>query len=419
MSIIRSMAKGLTRFPKLKRVMKNVYAYTGNILSDKKTDMPGMIQISSDGEDHNFGYYDKSPWSKEQMYMIYLAPENAKKNYVSHKAIPIMLYDCLSGKEKVLTKTHVWNSQQGCMLQWLGPDFSSRILFNDFREGRYCSVIFNLKEGSEIVLEKPVYSVSLDGKSAVTLDFSRLNTFRPGYGYNNIEDITAANRCPDSPCMWKLDIDSNTATELPITYKMLSEWKCQETMKKGYHKVNHIMLNPSASRFMFIHRWIVDGVTHHRLITCNIDGSDMYLLLDDGMVSHNNWKDDGTIISYCYSKFDGDAYHVLYDKTQKRETIGKGILSVDGHPSYSPDGKYIITDTYPDWKRKQALYLIRVSDERIIKIGSIYSNVKYMNETRCDLHPRWNYNSREICFDGADGNYRQVYVLNLDKEVEV
>lgn len=419
MSIIRSMAKGLTRFPKLKRVMKNVYAYTGNILSDKKTDMPGMIQISSDGADYNFGYYDKSPWSKDQKYMIYLAPENAKKNYVSHKAIPIMLYDCLSGKEKVLTKTHVWNSQQGCMLQWLGPDFSSRILFNDFREGRYCSVIFNLKEGSEIVLEKPVYSVSLDGKSAVTLDFSRLNTFRPGYGYNNIEDITAANRCPDSPCMWKLDIDSNTATELPITYKMLSEWKCQETMKKGYHKVNHIMLNPSASRFMFIHRWIVDGVTHHRLITCNIDGSDMYLLLDDGMVSHNNWKDDGTIISYCYSKFDGDAYHVLYDKTQKRETIGKGILSVDGHPSYSPDGKYIITDTYPDWKRKQALYLIRVSDERIIKIGSIYSNVKYMNETRCDLHPRWNYNSREICFDGADGNYRQVYVLNLDKEVEV
>ena len=419
MSIIRSMAKGLTRFPKLKRVMKNVYAYTGNILSDKKTDMPGMIQISSDGADHNFGYYDKSPWSKDQKYMIYLAPENAKKNYVSHKAIPIMLYDCLSGKEKVLTKTHVWNSQQGCMLQWLGPDFSSRILFNDFREGRYCSVIFNLKEGSEIVLEKPAYSVSLDGKSAVTLDFSRLNTFRPGYGYNNIEDITAANRCPDSPCMWKLDIDSNTATELPITYKMLSEWKCQETMKKGYHKVNHIMLNPSASRFMFIHRWIVDGVTHHRLITCNIDGSDMYLLLDDGMVSHNNWKDDGTIISYCYSKFDGDAYHVLYDKTQKRETIGKGILSVDGHPSYSPDGKYIITDTYPDWKRKQALYLIRVSDERIIKIGSIYSNVKYMNETRCDLHPRWNYNSREICFDGADGNYRQVYVLNLDKEVEV
>ena len=170
---------------------------------------------------------------------------------------------------------------------------------------------------------------------------------------------------------------------------------------------------------MFIHRWIVDGVTDRRLITCNIDGSDMYLLLDDGMVSHNNWKDDGTIISYCYSKFDGDAYHVLYDKTQKRETIGKGILSVDGHPSYSPDGKYIITDTYPDWKRKQALYLIRVSDERIIKIGSIYSNVKYMNETRCDLHPRWNYNSREICFDGADGNYRQVYVLNLDKEVEV
>ncbi len=413
MSVIQKAAKKLTRYPKLKRVLKNIYACTGNFLSDKQTEMPGLIQISSNGTDHNFGYYDKSPWSKDQKYMVYLAPENAKKEYVSQKATPIILYDCLSGEEKILTNTHVWNSQQGCMLQWLGPDFSSRILFNDFRDGRYCSVIYSLSDGTEKVLQKPVYTVSADGKLAMTLDFSRLNTFRPGYGYCNVEDVTASDRYPNSPCIWKLDIDSNTVTELPFSYSMLAEWNSQESMKKGYHKVNHIMLNPSATRLMFIHRWIVDGVTHHRLLTCNVDGSDLYLLLDDGMVSHNNWKDDETIISYCYSKLDGDAYHVLHDKTQKRETIGKGILTVDGHPSYSPDGKYIITDTYPDWKRKQALYLIRVSDEKIKKIGSIYSNVRYINETRCDLHPRWNYNSNEVCFDGADGQHRQVYVLSL------
>lgn len=415
MSAIRLLAKKLTRFPRLKRTMKNVYAFTGNILSDKKTEMPGLVQISSNGRDHNFGYYDKSPWSKDQKYMIYLAPENAGKEYVSQKSTPIILYDRMSGEETILARTHVWNSQQGCMLQWLGPDFSSRILFNDFREGRYCSVVYNLENGTETVLQRPVYTVSADGKIAITLDFSRLNTFRPGYGYSNLKDSTSHEMYPDMPCMWKLDIENNTVEELPFTYKTLSEWKPQESMKSGYHKVNHIMLNPSATRFMFIHRWIVDGVTYHRLITCDINGNEMYLLLDDGMVSHNNWKNDKTIISYCYSVNDGAAYHVLHDMSQEREVIGKNILTIDGHPSYSPDGKYIITDTYPDWKRKQHLFLIRVSDGRIKKIGSIYSNIRYLNETRCDLHPRWNYDSKEICFDGAEGEYRQVYVLKVDE----
>ena len=114
MSAIRLLAKKLTRFPRLKRTMKNVYAFTGNILSDKKTEMPGLVQISSNGRDHNFGYYDKSPWSKDQKYMIYLAPENAGKEYVSQKSTPIILYDRMSGEETILARTHVWNSQQGC-----------------------------------------------------------------------------------------------------------------------------------------------------------------------------------------------------------------------------------------------------------------------------------------------------------------
>lgn len=418
MSVARTIAKKLTQFPKLKRTLKNTYMWVGNILSDKKTDLPGLVQVSSGESEHNFGYYDKSPWSKDQRYMIYLAPQGASRHFVSQEPTPIILYDCRARKETVLTYTHVWNSQQGCMLQWLGPDFSTRILFNDFRDGQYCSVIYSLQDKTEKVLQKPVYTVSADGKTAITLDFSRLNTFRPGYGYCNLKDETAQERYPDSPCMWRLDIENNTAVALSIHYKTLAELEPQDSMQAGYHKVNHIMLNPSADRFMFIHRWIVNGVTHHRLLTCNTDGSDLYILLADGMVSHNNWKDDETIISYCYSREDGDGYHILHDKTQQRELIGAGILTVDGHPSYSPDGKYIITDAYPDFKRKQSLYLIRMEDGKVRRLGSIYSNFKYRNEVRCDLHPRWNHNSAEICFDGSPTAKRQVYILPVNTDFE-
>ena len=418
MKFVNKVARELTKFPLIKTVLKETYVAIGNFLSDKKTEFDEIVQISSDGCSHNFGYYDKCPWSKNQKYMIYLAPKSATKNYVSDEATAIILYDIEEKKERVIAHTNVWNTQQGCMLQWLGPDFSSKILYNDFRDGKYCSIIYTIADKSERVLQLPVYSVSADGKTAITLDFSRLNTFRPGYGYCNIEDNTKNEMYPDIPCLWRLDIVNDKVEELPISYKRLKEFQPLPKMDSGYHKINHIMINPSGTRFMFIHRWISEGVTYHRLLTCNMDGTDMYVLIDDGMVSHNNWKDDNTIISYCHSHENGDAYHILHDMTRKRETIAKGILTVDGHPSYSPDKKFIVTDTYPDFKRKQRLYLIRVADGKVKKIGSIYSNIRYKNEVRCDLHPRWNYNSRQICIDGAMDKNRQVYVVNINTEFD-
>ena len=411
---MKIFAKKLTNYPYLKRTIKNIYTKTGNLLSDKKSELEGLTQISSANQEHNFGYYDTPPWSKDQRYLIYLRPSNAQKNYVSTANTDIILYDTADGTEKSIAVTHVWNSQQGCMLQWLGPDFSSHILYNDFRDGTFCSVSYNISDATETVYKIPIYSVSADGKSAISLDFSRLNTFRPGYGYSNISDKTAMEKYPDINCIFKLDLTNNSVSELPITYKKLSEFMPVDSMSEGFHKVNHIMLNPSADRFMFIHRWIVDGVTHHRLLSCDTDGNDIYVILDDVMVSHCNWKDDEQIISYCYTEEYKDAYHILHDKSDTKEVICQKELTSDGHPSFSPNGEFIITDTYPDFKRKQALYLIRVSDYKVKKLGSIYSSIKYINETRCDLHPRWNYNSEEICIDASPKSKRQVYTLKVD-----
>lgn len=415
MSFARTMAKKLTSAPRLKAALKNAYAYAGNLMSDRKTNLPGLCQISSDSTDHNFGYYDKSPWSKDGKYMIYLQPKDAARKYVSDELTPIILYEFATKSERILAKTHVWNSQQGAMLQWLGPDFSSRVLYNDFRDGKYCSVILNIADSSEQIIDMPVYSVAPDGITAASLDFSRLNTFGKGYGYCNLMDETRNQMMPDLPCIWTLNLKNNTVQALPFTYRELSQVGHQDSMDHGYHKINHIMINPAGTRMMFIHRWIVNGVKHHRLMTCNMDGSELYVLLDHGMVSHNNWKDNETIVSFCYSREYGDAYHILHDRTQNREAICTDVFKVDGHPSFSPDGAYMITDCYPDFKRKQTLYLVRVSDWQVRKLGDIYANIRYRNDTRCDLHPRWNYNSTEVCIDGACGKFRQVFTVPVDR----
>jgi Tol biopolymer transport system component len=184
-------------------------------------------------------------------------------------------------------------------------------------------------------------------------------------------------------------------------------------MMHAFHKVNYIMINPSANRFMFIHSWILNGVKYDRLLTADINGENLYVLLDDNIVSHCNWKNDNTIIAWANTHEDGLHYYLLTDKSQEKHIFGDKVLNTDGHPSYSPNGKYMITDTYPSFNRKQSLFLCNLETEKISKIAKVYANIGYKNENRCDLHPRWKRDSTEICFDGALGKYRQVYSLKI------
>ena len=409
---LHELASNLSRYPKLKRLLKNGYQFVGCMLSNRATSPETICCVSSNKNEHLFGYYDKSPWNIDGTKMIYLEVNDAHKSYVSKEAAAIIVKDLVTNTEQVVAYTHTWNVQQGCMLQWLGPDFNTEIIYNDFRDGKYCSVILNLYEKVERILDFPIYTVSNSGDVALSLDFSRLNTFRPGYGYCNLPDTTAEDLCPDASCIWRIDINTNNVTPI-ITYQQLLEFESKPSMYNAYHKVNHLMISPKSDKFMFLHRWIIKGRKYDRLITCDLNGGNLYNLLDEDMVSHSNWKDNDTIITWANTYNEGTHYYLLKDRTQQRKIFGKRILTVDGHPSFSPNGKFLVTDTYPDFKRKQKLYLANLQTGEISILANVFAGIKYRNEVRCDLHPRWKYNSQEICFDGSQSKKRQVYTINL------
>ena len=101
------------------------------------------------------------------------------------------------------------------MAQWMGPDFKSRVIYNDFRDGKYCSVIYSLKEKQEVkVFPLPVYDVSRDGTYALSLDFNRLHRMRPGYGYSNLPDASKGVLCPEETCIWKMNIENGEVEDL-------------------------------------------------------------------------------------------------------------------------------------------------------------------------------------------------------------
>lgn len=411
MSLKSLLVNTLRKFPLLKRRVKNLYQFVGNLLSDRKSWPNSIQQVSSSESEHLFGYYDKTPWDSQGKTMIYLRVKGASSHAASTEPVSIILRDA-GGQERIIATTHSWNVQQGCMLQWYaGQD--DQILFNDFLDGDYCSVIKNIVSGEETRLCVPTYTLSSDGKTALTLDFSRLHTLRPGYGYINKPDNTSELLCPEGYAISRLNISSNTLYPL-YTYRQLAELQPLSTMEGAYHKVNHIMLSPSGKGFIFLHRWIQNGRKYDRLLWAPTDGSALpTILLDEGMVSHSNWRDEDTIITYANALGRGPGYCLVDVPTGTVTDLSNFFPAVDGHPSFSPDSRYVITDTYPDFRRKQALFLIDMQTAKSRQVASLYAPGRYRNDSRCDLHPRWSRDSRQICFDGCMSGKRQVYILDI------
>lgn len=411
---IEKMGKQIfEQFPVIKRSAKRVYQLAGVVTSNEKFEAEGdVVRVSpDDGYEYFYGYYDKSPWDATDRYMIALKAKQAYKSVAPKEAGVVVLIDTKKdNKVYKIGVTHSWNVQQACMAQWLGPDFKSRIIYNDFRDGKYCSVIYSLTEKKEVkVLPLPVYDVSRDGRFALSLDFNRLHRMRPGYGYTNIPDTSKGKLCPDETCIWKMDLEIGEVTDL-FKYTDFVAFEHDESMDGAEHKVNHLMISPNGKRFMVLHRWFQKGRKHTRLVTVNLDKTEMYNLSDDVFVSHCYWKNDEEILSFLRKKETGDHYYLMKDKTQEYRMYWPE-LNTDGHCSYSPDGKYIITDTYPNCKRIATVYLCTEADNRSRKIARVFSPFRYDNDCRCDLHPRWSRSGDKLCIDSVHEGKRGVYVI--------
>ena len=409
----------LEQYPIIKKCAKRVYQVASVATSNEKFKSEGeVVRVSpDDGYEYFYGYYDKSPWDASDRYMICLKVKQAYKSVAPKEPGIIGIIDTQNGNQfEEIGITHSWNVQQGCMAQWMGPDFCSKIIYNDFRGGHYCSVIYDFQnKREEKVLPMAAYDVARDGSFLLSLDFSRLHRMRPGYGYSNLPDTTEGELCPDKTCIWKVDVTTGTVMEL-FKYTDLAAFEPDESMTGAEHKVNHLMISPNCKRFMLLHRWFQKGRKHTRLITVNINKTEMYNLSDDVFVSHCCWKNDNEILSFLRKKKTGDHYYLMKDKSQEYRMYWPK-LNTDGHCSYSPNGKYVITDTYPNRKRQASVYLCTEDNNCSRRIARVFSPFRYDNDCRCDLHPRWNHAGNQVCIDSVHEGKRGMYTINIKDDL--
>ncbi len=366
---------------------------------------------------HWFGYYDKFQFDPSDRFVLGMEVDFESRPPKPEDTIKLGMIDLAdSDKWNEIGETTAWCWQQGCMLQWL-PGSDSKIIHNTRMGDKYGSIIKDVKSGQESVIETPVYTVGGDGKTAMSVNFARLGVLRPGYGYEGIPDPYHDKLITDEDGIYRVDLETGKS-ELVISLAQMLEVEPQESMATALNWFNHLLFNPDGTRFIFLHRWRPDLNTRWktRMLTANPDGSDIHVVADHDMVSHFIWKNPKQILAWAREPDIGDRFFLYTDKSDEKQVIGEEVLKKDGHCTYSPDGEWIATDTYPGKDNLHHLYLYRPRDGAHFELGRFFQPGEVRGKAhRCDLHPGWSRDGKHLCIDSMMSGKRQMYLVDVSE----
>lgn len=81
------------------------------------------------------------------------------------------------------------------MLQY-HPTLADTICYNVCRKGEFYTLLLNIKTGEEKLCDRASACISPDGKWGLGINFGRIYSFRPGYGYAGFVDVYADVNAP-------------------------------------------------------------------------------------------------------------------------------------------------------------------------------------------------------------------------------
>lgn len=367
---------------------------------------------------HFFGYYDKTPWNASGSLVLAHEAAFGDRAPGAQDAVAVgVVRPGSAGRFEPLARSLAWNWQQGTMLQWHPADPERLFVHNDRRDGRLVAVVRDVDGREQALLERPVCALAPDGHHAWSLNFARLQTHRPGYGHAGVADPWAAERAPDADGLHLLDLHTGRS-RLVVSLGELARRDPTPAMAAGVHYVNHVQVSPGGTRVAFFHVWTTGaGRWEVRLYTAATDGSDLRCVLDTGRISHYDWRDERHLLVWARLPGGGERF-VLCDGLGllPLQVFGEGRLTEDGHCSYSPDRRWLLDDTYPDRHDMRTLMLVRCADGRRIDLARLHSpKARWWGELRCDLHPRWSRDGRQVCIDSVHEGTRQMYVLDVTR----
>ena len=376
-------------------------------------------RLTSGPAHHFFGYYGINVWDRSGRRHLALETDFHRRPPVPEDRARVGLVDAEDGSFTKLTETGAFNLQQGSMLHWIEAGRGEELTCNTWQDGRVVSHARALHGGATRTLEAPVAAVTTDGRAALGLNYSRMYHCRSVVGYANDTDPATLPIAPEDDGLYRIDLATGRA-DLVVSHAQVIRASALPEPPTGLVWFNHVMFNTDGSRVMFLCRMRRAG---HRgmvtsLWTVRPDGSELSRQIGfHHKISHFAWPDpDRLLIS---TDLLGLMQFITFTVDQGDFTpFGGGVLPADGHACFSPDGRWLACDTYPQGEaRVSALMLYEMATGRRVDIGDMYSEPVFTDDVRCDLHPRWHPDGQSLTIDAVPDGNRQIYQYDVSSIV--
>jgi len=406
-----------------------------------------VVAETPQGHQHYFGFHDVSPWSPDDQTMVLLrVPKDLKSTPQAADTAAVCLWNPGDNEPRPIGTTHAFNWQQGARAQWVAGASRPRVMVNDLENGRPVTRFYDAESGSWSKGIPAVYSVHPSGAFGLAPDWYRLGKWWRDYSYDLPTDGRQA--CGEPGDLRRVDLA--TGDESVIVPIAEARRLCgQGTNAEEADFISHAMFSPKGTRFCFMYRrFSEDNALFSFFLACNADGSDLRVLAKE-KCSHFDWLDEHRVVIWT-RKLPGQAaalraggltkrfpfrqmiqlvrklnpslkqslfaemyYEVDYRQPSVMKPVGQGALEQDGHPMFTPDRSWMVTDTYA-FEGSQPLILFRMADGKRFDVVKFPVHADFLDpQVKCDLHPRLDRAGWRVAVDSAHSGSRQLYVVDI------
>ena len=377
-------------------------------------------RLSAGPRHHFYGYYGINPWDRAIRGHLALETRvHDRRPDVGDRA-SVGLVDRHTGAFTPFAVTSAFNLQQGSMMHWIDAGFGEEFTHNDWSGGRLVSRVIDPRTRAVRTIDGAIAAVSPDQAIAIGLNYARMAHCRPVVGYANSLDLSALPDAPSDDGLWRLNLRSG-ASRLVLSIADAIEASGDPEVRGRRAWFNHVLFNPDGSRLLFFCRVTQPSNRFaSSLWTVDPDGSNLHCQIPFGhRVSHFAWRDTRHIL-ISTDVLGQMGFAECTDGRRDLAPVGQGILPADGHACYSPDRRWIVTDTSArhrgrDVVRELMLYSPR--EQVKVYLGTYRADAQFVGDIRCDLHPRWSPDGQAITFDSVHEGTRQIYVVDVSEIV--
>lgn len=323
---------------------------------------------------------------------------------------------------------HAWSWQQGPMAQWL-PD-GRRMVWNDRdsigAEGgdAFVARLHDTVTGDTRTLPRPVYCLSPDGASGLSVNMARLDRARPGYGYPGGSGAAMDRGAPDDDGVWRVELRARDARptlilSLARAVDALAAWlpeaeRADHLSGALVHWFNHAKISPDGKRFTAKLRWRgadlkgpwtgLMGVS----VTCGMDGADLGILARG--TSHVMWEDSNRLYFWHQAEKTFASMRDAVPEGVDRSEPFRDLIIANVHFRHFPDApRHAVYDT--PYAPEIDVMLLDRDTGTAERLARFHHHQPPHGPFRCDLHPVPSVDGRRIVVTSLQDGGRQIYVL--------